>query len=262
MKQLRFLPIAASAVLAAACSATNDTSPNDKTLDINTVLTQVSAGDPSTFAGVRTAFALPTVATTATLPTSCTYSPANQRFDCAPVKIGSLTFTTSYYVLDAAGGSLTTTNATLAAAVRVITDVTGLVDVTSTGSVNVTVNKHSDLTMSGLISGPRVLNGTSTEHDLLATSGSVSTSTTIDLTSTTSNVVLPSATTSNWPQSGSITSDLADATKIGSLPAVPTSMHSVITFNGTSIVTFMSTIAGTTQTCRIDLSGNTAASCV
>src|SRR5206468_1576240 len=175
----------------------------------------------------------------------CAYSQADQRFDCAAVTVGGLTFTTSYYVLDATGASLTTANATQAAAVRAVTDVTGTLNVAAAGSSKITINKHSDLTLSGLLSGPRVLNGTSTEHDAITTAaGTTNTTMNIDLASTTSNLVLPSATTTKWPQSGSITSDMTSTFAVGSLPSVTTTTHAVLTFNGTSIITIASTIAG------------------
>jgi hypothetical protein len=262
MTKIRLIPIAASAALA-ACSAANDTSPTNKSLDISTVLAQASVGDPSSFAGVRTAWALPTSSSTPTLPTSCSYSSTDQRFDCAAVTLGGLTFKTSYYILDGTGTSLTTANAALATAVRVVSDVSGTLNVAAAGSSRITIDKHSDLTLSGLLSGPRVLNGTSTEHDAVTTSAStVNTTAAIDLTSTTSNVVLPSSTTTNWPQSGSIASDMNTTTTIGSLPPVGATMHAVLTFNGTSIVTIASTIAGQTLTCRIDLTGTVGPSCV
>jgi hypothetical protein len=255
--------MAAAAMFAAACSASSDTSPNNKQLDISTVLTQTSAGDPSAYAGVRTAWALPTASTSPTLPTSCAYSQADQRFDCAAVTVKGLTFTTSYYVLDASGASLTAPDATLAAAVRAVSDVTGTLDVSAAGSNQITINKHSDLTLSGLLSGPRVLNGASTEHDVITTTaGTVNTTSNIDLASTTSNLVLPSATTTKWPQSGSITSDMNTTTGIGSLPSITTKMHSVLTFNGTSIITIAMTISGQTLTCRVDLSGVTGPVCI
>jgi hypothetical protein len=262
MKQYRLLQLTASAVLA-ACSASSDTSPNNKPLDISTVLAQASAGDPASFAGVRTAWALPTSSSTPTLPTSCAYSSTDLRFDCAPVSVGGLTFTTSYYILDGSGTSLTTANATAAAAVRVLTDITGTLNVATAGSSRITIDKHSDLTLSGLLSGPRVINGTSTEHDAITTAATtVSTTATIDLTSTTSNVVLPSSTTTAWPQSGTITSTMNTTTTMGSLPSVQVPMNAVLTFNGTSVVTVVATISGRTETCRIDLSGTVGPSCV
>jgi hypothetical protein len=263
MTKTRLIPMAAAAMFAAACSASSDTSPNDKQLDISTVLAQTSVGDPSAYAGVRTAWALPTASASPTLPKSCSYSQADQRFDCAAVTVHGLTFKTSYYVLDATGASLTTTNAALAAAVRALTDITGTLDVVAAGSSKITINKHSDLTLSGLLSGPRVLNGSSTEHDAITTTaGTISTTANIDLASTTSNLVLPSATTTSWPQSGSITSDMNSTMAIGSLPSVTTTTHSVLTFNGTSIITIAMTISGRTQTCRIDLSGVTGPVCI
>jgi hypothetical protein len=262
MTKIRLIPIAASAVLA-ACSATSDTSPNNRSLDISTVLAQANAGDPSSFTGVRTAWALPTSSSTPTLPTSCSFSTSDQRFDCAPVTVHGLTFTTSYYILDGSGASLTTANAAVASAVRVVNDVTGTLDAAAAGSSKITINKHSDVTLSGLLSGPRVLNGTSTEHDAVTTTAStVNTTAAIDLTSTTSNLVLPSSSTTNWPQSGSITSDMNTTTTIGSLPAIQVPMHAVVTFNGTSIVTIEATVGGRAQTCRIDLTGTVGASCL
>lgn len=262
MTKIRLIPLAASAVLA-ACSASSDTSPTSTTpLDVSTVLTQASVGDPSSFAGVRTAWALPTASSTPTLPTSCSYSSADQRFDCAPVTLGGLTFKTSYYILEGTGTSLTTADGALAASVRVVSDVAGTLSAATAGSSQISINKHSDLTLSGLLSGPRVLNGTSTEHDAVTTTAStVNTTAAIDLTSTTSNVVLPSSTTTKWPQSGSITSDLHTAATVGALPPLQASVHSVLTFNGTSVVTIMSTISGLTETCRIDLTGTVGPSC-
>jgi len=39
-------------------------------------------------------------------------------------------------------------------------------------------------------------------------------------------------------------------------------MHSVLTFNGTSIITIAMTISGSTLTCRVDLTGATSPVCI
>jgi hypothetical protein len=49
--------------------------------------------------------------------------------------------------------------------------------------------------------------------------------------------------------------------QVGSLPSISATFHSVLTFNGTSIVTMAVTARGITTTCRIDLTGKVAPDC-
>ena len=114
------------------------------------------------------------------------------------------------------------------------------------------------MTLSGLLTNTRTLNGTGKSHyDFGAgTSGHL----TMDNNTTTSNVVLPSGSTSKWPQSGTIASDLTTSGATAGLSGSFTA-HSVITFNGTSTVKIVISSGVASTTCMIDLSGKTGPSC-
>lgn len=259
LRLVRFAIVAI--VTAAACSSDNEpmTAPSQP-LDVSAALSASAAGDPWSYPNLSSSFAnLPSFANLTGL--SCAYSSANQRFDCAPASLAGLTFKTSYYLLGADGGSLDVADASKVAAIRSLVDVTGTFTIPPNQgeSRTLTVDKHDDLTLSGLLSGTRTLNGSSTEHDVLAmTINGVNSSTALDITTSTVNLVLPNG-SNKFPASGTITMDSKSATTVAPLPAVTTTTHSVLTFNGTDIATLVTTISGHTQTCAIDLTKFSAA---
>ncbi len=250
------------AIAVAACSSdSSSTSPTSNNLDVSSLVAATSTA--SFTGGSRALVSLPSDAVVPTInPTLCPFSTTNQDFECSAMTSSGLTFKTDFTLLDASGHSLSQPVAGSVDQVRAIVDVSGTLTPAST-SASITISSHSDNTLSGIIANNRILNGASHEHDSVTTgtSGSGSATTTVfDATTTTSNLQIPT-TSGQFPASGTITSDVNAQTTIGSLPKVTSTAHIVTTFNGTSIVTTTLTVSGHTTTCKIDLSGKTAAAC-
>lgn len=252
----------AFAALAAGCGSDSPTTPpnSSNSLDLTSVFAQISSADASSLASARGMLGVPALVVPTAVPSSCSFSSSTQGFVCPPKTTAGLTVGFTYYLYDAAGHSLNAADATTTDGVRTVADVKGTVT-TQFNSLNATmkVDDHSDMTLKGLLSTSRTLNGTATSHLDLTTTGTASTHSVIDLATTTANVVLPKA-AGSWPASGTITSDGTTKTDVGA-NSVTLDLHQVLTFNGTSIVTVATTVAGHSSTCKIDLSGRTAPVC-
>jgi hypothetical protein len=75
-------------------------------------------------------------------------------------------------------------------------------------------------------------------------------------------VVLPPLTsTTLWPVSGTVTADMTGITTKNGAPAPNTVIHAVLTYNGTSTPTIVTTVNGSSLTCRVDLNGAALPSC-
>jgi hypothetical protein len=194
--------------------------------------------------------------TPATLPTagasSCSYTPAAERFDCTPVTVNGLTITRSYQLLDAAGKPLSTPDPMTIAAIRTITDAKGtLAPPPGAPPSTIMIDRHEDATMSGLRTAHHVINGTATQKlDFTIPTGTTS----IHETSTTSDLRLPEPTAaSKWPLGGTISSDRTMTIVVTGGSNITIVSKDVITFDGTSVMTFTHTQGGTTTTCKLDL---------
>ena len=181
-------------------------------------------------------------------PTRCPFSATVQSFVCAPISESGLTVNQSFTLLNSSGGKQSAFDPTTTAAVRANTAIAGTLAEQGT---TLTVNGQQELTLSGLVSGPHVLNGTST----ISLSGTVNDETSsypVDITATTTiaNLVLPpNATAQAWPSSGTITVDVN-----GSIGPVSVSQaRTTIKFNGTSTVDVTMTGGGLTKSCKVDL---------
>ena len=252
----------ALATLAAGCGSDAPTTPSSSSnpLDLTSVFAQMSSADASSLGSARSLLGVPALVVPTTLPSACSFSSTVQGFVCPSKTSAGLTVGFTYFLYDAAGHTQSSADATTTDAVRAVADVKGTI-ATQFNAINATmaVDDHSDMTLKGLLSANRTLNGTSTSHLDLTTTGSASTHSTFDLATTTANVVLPKA-AGSWPASGTVTSDGTAKTNVGA-NAVTLDLHQVVTFNGTSIVTVTTTVAGHTSTCKIDLSGKTAPVC-
>jgi hypothetical protein len=255
--------VLAAATLAAAlsaCGSDSSVAPTNEKLDVAALV--ASSSGASYNAGARSLATLPNTNTTPSVdPALCPFSAANQLFECAPVTRNGLTFKTAYALLDGSGHSLSQRVASSVASIHTLIDINGTTTVTAgNASTAITLNSHSDHTLSGLLTDTRVLNGTSTEHDTTATTiGGSTTHTAIDATTTTANLEIPRA-SGEWPATGTITTDVKtkSSLRVGELT---TSIRAVTTFNGTSTVTTALTIGGHTTTCKLDLSGKVAPAC-
>jgi hypothetical protein len=235
----------AAAVACGGDSATAPTSYPPATLDqalAELSIPALSAGDNSL---VDLGAAAPSLD-----PTRCAYSATVQSFVCTPISESGITINQSFTLLTASGAKQSAFDAATTDAVRANTTVAGTLVEQGT-SLN--LSGQQQITLSGLVSGPHVLNGTST----LTAAGTVVDGTTsypVNITVATSiaNLVLPaheSTSSQLWPSSGSVTVDVN-----GSIGPVSVSQaRTVITFSGTSTVNVTMTGGGVTKSCKVDL---------
>jgi hypothetical protein len=245
MRSSHLITLAALAFVGACTSdSTSPTSDVNALVDETATATFSSAAMASSIGGA----VLPMPSTASS---SCTYAPASQQFECAPVTMNGLTFTRSFALLDASGASLSVANPVAIASIHTISSIQGTMSSSRlsgiTAPVTMTIDRHEDATLSQLQAPVHVLNGTSTQKTDFVTAGlTVSTSE----TSATSDLQLPKPTADvHWPLGGTITTD---RTLTGNgLPSQPT--HEVIAFDGTSVMTVRRTTGTVTTTCKIDL---------
>jgi hypothetical protein len=235
----------AAAVACGGDSATAPTSYPPATLDqalAELSIPALSAGDNSF---VDLGAAAPSLD-----PTRCAYSATVQSFVCTPISESGITINQSFTLLTASGAKQSAFDAATTDAVRANTTVAGTLVEQGT-SLN--LSGQQQITLSGLVSGPHVLNGTST----LTAAGTVVDGTTsypVNITVATSiaNLVLPaheSTSSQLWPSSGSVTVDVN-----GSIGPVSVSQaRTIITFNGTSTVNVTMTGGGVSKSCKVDL---------
>jgi hypothetical protein len=245
MRTHRYLTVFAITFLG-ACASSDTTSP---TVDVNALVDQTGvAGYAAASLSASVPGVTATVPTSSTGASSCVYSSANQRFECAPVTVNGVTITRSYALLDASGHALSTPNPTAIASIHSITDIKGTMSGTATSAASMTIDRHEDATMSELQAATHVLNGTATQTLSFAASGSSYGS---NETSTTANLKIPKPTAaSHWPLGGTITTDRIIS--VGGTAAAIAS-HEVLAFDGTSVMTLTRTSGGVTMTCKIDL---------
>jgi hypothetical protein len=240
----RLLPVAAVAALA-ACGSDGPSAPQSRSsldqafLELNSLAlgpgmvkpTSVPALVPSIGDGSR-----------------CTYTTSSQSFACPNQTLGDLVFGSSFTLLGASGTPQSAFDASSTAAVRFDATLTGTA---IEGPTRLAIDVKQSLTLSGLLTGPRVIDGTGTS----TIAGNVTpASTPIPFTTTTTTtitrLVLPSGNQpGGWPLSGTITSQ--SSTSVSGLPAVPSRV--VVTFSGSSRVALEVTVAGATKRCNVDL---------
>lgn len=253
---------------AAACgsdSSKNPTAPGGSgNLDLTPLMAEISRGTP---AAARTEMGPSAMggATSAVVPTACAYTSASQSFTCPARTFNGITITSSYMLLDAAGHAQSAADVATTAAVRLQSAIKGTLTLPGTGAITgtVAVDRAEDVTLSGLITGIHTLNGTgsgTTESN--STIGGLSLHLTSTETSKTTDVVLakPGA-SSQWPLSGNITSDQKIVSSTGSLPAVTSTIHTVMTFDGSAKLTVTIVTGGKSVTCNIDLSNPSPTTC-
>ena len=249
---ISFLMIAA-ALAGCSDSTTGPTSPNVP--DVSELLSEMSSSTLSSAAAIGSPMLGPTLSASSVDPGKCQYSATTGFFACPAVTVNGVTFTRSYRLIDDAGTSQSQPD-THTSALETKTTVDGTFSSTTTGSagaaysLSYTVHGNSDATLSGIRTTTHTLNGLS----LTSINGTMQLGTDsfpIDqtVTETTSNLVLPNAKAGQrWPQSGSITLQMV----LGTDPSNDSS-KTVITFNGTSVVTITTTNSFGTSSCKIDL---------
>ena len=258
--------IVGAAVLTTACGSDAPSGPTaTASFDVAAAIAEIGRGTPTAARAEMGTSA--SIAGSPVEPSTCTYSASSQSFTCPAQTTNGITVTLSYTLLDAAGHPQSAPNVATTAAVRTLSTVKGTITLqpASSGSLGgtLTIDRTDDMTLSGLLTGVHTLNGTAT-----GTSESKTTlaGKTIDVTSvdksTTTNVVLPSSGSSSlWPLSGTITSDQTLASVTGSLIGISTTIHAVMTFNGSANMTVAITIGSATSTCTINLQNPTATTC-
>jgi hypothetical protein len=244
-RHLSALTVAAAVVACGGDSSTRPTSYPPATL--NHALAELSI--PALAAG-GTSFLGVDAAAPALDATKCPYSATVQSFVCTPISESGLTIDQSFTLLTGAGGKQSAFDAATTDAVRANTTVDGtLVEQGTT----LDVSGQQELTLSGLVSGPHVLDGTSS----ITAAGTVADESStypvnISVNTSIANLVLPVNETGSsqvWPSSGTITVDVS-----GSIGPVSVSQaRTKIEFSGTSTVTVTVSGGGLSKTCQVDL---------
>ncbi len=249
----------------AGCRSSDSTGPSSASgVDLLALISEIQMGSGGA-AGVMAANGFPVTAAPALVPSSCAYSASTQGFACATFTSNGLTVSATFFLLDAAGQFQSSPDAATTAAIRTVTDVSGTTKLDQAGtSGSMTLSNHQDMTLSGLLTGTHVLNGTSTMHSDLTLTAPGALHMVLDQTSVTANVTMPKTGSSTpWPTSGTVTNDATTTTQ-GSQPIVST-MHSVLTFTGSSTVTIVTTFtsggASFTTNCKVSLAGASTPVC-
>ena len=252
----RVMLLAAFAAVAACTDSTGPTvAPDDDLSDFSVGVTGDQAGLPGIMTGSR---GVPGTA-------GCTFNAATGRIECPPVTREGLTFVRSLQLLDAAGVPQAQRGDNVVS-VNTKIDVTG----THTGRDNATftVDRSSDMTVSGLGPTSNQLTHNGTEEGTItgtrthSTLGQVNFSETF--THTTVNVVIPKpvlAFTGDrrrpdriFPVSGTSTRSVeVERTVVSSGETSEFSHSEIITFNGTAIVPVVVTRNGETRNCTRNL---------
>ena len=250
----------------AGCRSSDSTGPSSgSTVDLSALISEIQAGSGGA-AGFMAANGFPATAAPALVPSLCLYSASIQGFACPIFTSNGLTISATYFLLDAAGHFQSAPDAATTAAIRTVTDVSGTTKLDQGGTAGtMTLTNHQDMTLSGLLTDTHVLNGTSAMHSDLTLTAPGALHMILDESGVTANVTMPKRGSSTpWPLSGTVANDATTTTQGGPQPVVGTT-HSVLTFNGTSTVTIVTTItsgsASFTTTCKLNLAGGSTPAC-
>ena len=182
-------------------------------------------------------------------PTTCPYSAEVQSFVCAPISEGGITIEQSFTLLSASGAKQSAFDPASTASVRAITSVDGTV---VKPGISLAVDGEQEITLSGLVSGPHVLDGWAT--DVITGTVEDETATypvSIRVNTSIAELVLPAHEAGSarvWPNSGRITAYVN-----GSVGPLPVSQQTVILFRGTSEANVSVSSGILSKTCRVDL---------
>ena len=184
-------------------------------------------------------------------PTTCSYSATTQNFVCTPISKSGITLLQSITLLSGAGVKQSAFDPTGTAAVRANTNVDGTLVEQAT---SVRVYGQQELTLSGLVSGPHVLNGWSS----LTVAGTVADGTStypvnVRVNTAIAKLVLPANGASGaraWPSSGTLIVDVVGAVGL----VVVSQTRTEIEFSGTSTVDITVSGGGNLAVgCRVNL---------
>jgi hypothetical protein len=241
------IPFAVAGLLMAASGCSTSTSPS-KTEAVNAALSEVGSAQSVVSTAVIAGGGVMPMTTVAPSTSRCPYDSGTGHFACASTTISGVTFTGWYELLDASGRRQSAFDASTTAAIHTVMDMSGTL-AAGAASGNVTMTRHSDQTLSGLLAGSHTLNGTGNSTSSFAT---VDLTTSITESDTINDLVLPAANAAaRWPLSGSIN------TVFGLGGSGGAAFQTKLTFNGTSVATMVTTTGSITQTCTIDLANPT-----
>ena len=182
-------------------------------------------------------------------PTTCSFSTTAESFFCAPISEGGITIKPRFTLLTASNARQSAFDPASTASVRVNTSLAGTL--VEQGS-SLALNGDQETTLSGLLSGPHVLDGVSR----IVIAGTVADETTtypVDIRVNTSilNLVLPANEAGSarvWPTSGTIVGDIN-----GTFGPVPVTQRTTISFNGTSQALVHVSSGFQSKSCKVDL---------
>lgn len=192
----------------------------------------------------------------------CALAAASGRFECAPVTVAGVTTTASYALLDAAGRPLAAPSAATAASLHVLSRTAGTLALgalapglparDALAGATLTVDGTRELTLSGLLTGRRVLDGTGRTTTTLAGGGAggaggVAAMRTV-ATETITGLVLPTG-GARWPAAGTVA--VATTTELGEGRTSTVTLR--YTYDGTSRVLMEVGVGGRTHRCTLDL---------
>lgn len=246
------LAVAAAALFAAACSDSPLQPASSANLDAALSEMSLSSLAPAGILGMGVP-----APSTALVPSQCAYASGSQSFVCAPLSFNGLTYDRSFALLTTSGAPQAAFDPATTDAVRTMTSVTGtmsfsgLTGSSTSGSISSTVDDHSTMTLSGLLSGRHVLNG---QDDLKLTTTGLGSAPFITTMTTTISGLVPPANGSHYPQAGSITAVMSGLDAgLGS-----STFSMTMVFNGTSKVDVTMVDGGTTTHCTLDLANMSA----
>ena len=194
------------------------------------------------------------------VPGACPYSAGVGAFVCTPQGTGTLTYTMTYYLLDVDGRALDAPSDRVAT-IRALVDRRGTRQAqTGDGTATTAVVEHHEMLVGGLRSGTLTFSGTVTSHYDFTRDGAVAQRSTQDIVGATTNVLFDDG--APWPRAGAITSsDVTTVVPLGAMSPNVTLSHSLLEFDGTSVITVTTSTDAFTLRCRFDLAGRVATSC-
>lgn len=240
--------LAASLAFAVACGGDSLSGPAQAPAELTQVLLEMNP--PSVGVATSTLSGIPMIAMGPMSASSCAYSAESQGFVCPTMTMQGLKADRSFFLLDASGHPQSQYDVHTTDGVRNVMTVVGTI---GRDSMQMSMNDHSDMTLTGLLSGRHVLNGVqvtdmSGKDGMMMMGGGGSTFTTHTVT-TTRDLVLPGA-GEQFPKSGTISMQMTSELSGASVEL----MRMQLTFNGTNRVDVATTMGGFTTHCTIDLS--------
>lgn len=233
--------------VAVACGGDSVSGPTQAPAELTQVLLEMNP--PSVGVATSTLSGMPMIALGPMSAASCAYAADVQGFVCPTMTMHGLTANRSFFLLDASGHPQSQYDAKTTDGLRNVMSVVGTI---GPDSMQMSINDHSDMTLTGLLSGRHVLNGVQrtdmSGNGRMMMGGGGSTFTTHTVT-TTHDLVLPGA-GELYPKSGTITMDMTSEMSGASLEL----MRMQLTFNGTNRVDVTTTMGGFSTHCTIDLS--------